>query len=139
MNFFWYSTAPMPIARIESPNVRPYSGVAIEYAHSPSEPNGLYSHGQNKKISSSASPEKPPSRSQYATDRSARFSPLVPGTGQRSSSKTVCTPSIFPPSSTSCSRVIDASSASVGGLTSEDSLMLALQPKDTHRWRRQSR
>ena len=28
MNFFWYSTAPMPIARIDSPNVRPYSGVA---------------------------------------------------------------------------------------------------------------
>ena len=30
MNFFWYSTAPMPIARIDSPNVRPYSGVASE-------------------------------------------------------------------------------------------------------------
>ena len=28
MNFFWNSTAPMPIARIDSPNVSPYSGVA---------------------------------------------------------------------------------------------------------------
>ena len=31
MNFFWYSTAPMPIARIDRPNVSPYSGVARSY------------------------------------------------------------------------------------------------------------
>ena len=85
MNFFWYSTAPMPIARIDSPNVRPYSGVASEYRNSPSDPYGLYSHGQNRKITSSARPAKPPSRSQYETVRSARFSALVPGTGQRGS------------------------------------------------------
>ena len=28
MNFFWKSTAPMPIARIDRPKVMPYSGVA---------------------------------------------------------------------------------------------------------------
>ena len=27
MNFFWNSTAPMPIARMDNPNVTPYSGV----------------------------------------------------------------------------------------------------------------
>ncbi len=30
MNFFWNSTAPMPIARMDNPKVSPYSGVASE-------------------------------------------------------------------------------------------------------------
>src|SRR5215212_12118288 len=85
MNFFWYSTAPMPMARIESPNVSPYSGVARSYHQWPSVSLPLYSHGQNRKISSSARPKRPPSRSQLVTERAARFSALVSLTGQRSS------------------------------------------------------
>ncbi|COX11129.1 Uncharacterised protein [Mycobacterium tuberculosis] len=45
----------------------------------------LNSHGQNRKISNSASPNTPPSKSHTATERSARFSALVPSTGQRGS------------------------------------------------------
>ncbi len=85
MNFFWNSTAPMPIARIDSPNVRPYSGVASVYSKSPADAVGLYSHGQNRKISSSASPEKPPSSSQNATCARRASRPWCPATGQRGS------------------------------------------------------
>ena len=85
MNFFWNSTAPIPIDRIDSPNVSPYSGVASVYHRLPGAPSGFHCHGQNKKISSSASPENPPSSSQDATRRSARFSARVPATGQRGS------------------------------------------------------
>src|SRR6185436_3045019 len=108
------------------------------YQISPAEPIGWYSHGQNRKISSSASPEKPPSRSQYATERSARFSALVPETGQRSSRKTVSTPSILPPSSTSCSRDIEASSASLG-VSFTSSLMPSLPATEPRRYRRRFR
>src|ERR1700716_598198 len=102
--------------------------------NSPDEPYGLYSHGQNKNTTSSASPERPPSRSQYATVRSARFSALVPGTGQRSSLKTVSTPSSLPPSSTSSSRDIEPSSASLGWVSVPltSSLMLGLRSTAPH-------
>ena len=82
---------------MDSPKVRPYSGVVSEYTKLPPAPFDLYSHGQNKKTSSSASPKPPPSKSQRATPRSARFSAWVPSTGQRGSLKTVSTPSILPP------------------------------------------
>ncbi len=85
MNFFWNSTAPMAIDRTDIPKVSPYSGVVSEYRKLPSASAGLYSHGQNKKISSSANPNAPPSKSHIATLRSARFSALVPSTGQRGS------------------------------------------------------
>src|ERR1700761_557394 len=77
---------------------------------------GLYSHGQNKKISSSNSPKPPPSKSHSATQRSARFSALVPSTGQRGSLNTVSTPSSLPPSVSSSCCDIAASAASLGSL-----------------------
>jgi hypothetical protein len=85
MNFFWYSTAPTPMARIDSPKVNPYIGVARSYQRWSGALPPLYSHGQNRKTISSAIPETPPSISQSATRRSARFSALVSGMGQRSS------------------------------------------------------
>src|ERR1700738_3683312 len=62
MNFFWNSTAPIPIDRIDSPNVSPYSGVASVYHRLPGAPSGFHSHGQNKKISTRDNPENPRSR-----------------------------------------------------------------------------
>ena len=81
MNRFWKITAPIPIARIDNPNVSPYRGVVRLYI----QLSGSYSHGQNRKISSSASPDNPPSSSQDATRRSARFSAFVPSTCHRGS------------------------------------------------------
>src|ERR1700744_2958436 len=131
MNFFWKSTAPIAMHSTDPPNVRPSSGAANEYANSPDDPFGWYSHGQNRNTSSSANPSNPPSKSQIGSRRSARFSALVPGTGQRGSLKTVSTPSILPPSSTSSSRDMALSSASVGSPLS--SVMIAPQSTAPHR------
>src|SRR5437588_2226664 len=88
----------------------------MEYQKLPSAASGLYSHGQNRNTSSSAIPNRPPSKSQTATWRSVRFSARVPGTGQRGSLYTVSTPSIRPPRATSSSRDIAFNSASLGSV-----------------------
>src|SRR6202023_4273282 len=96
------------------PKVKPYNGVASEYRKLPAASLGRYSHGQNRKTTSNASPNPPPSKSQRATECSARFSALVPSTGQRGSLKTLSTPSSLPPSAPSSRCDIVSSAASSG-------------------------
>ena len=132
MNRFWYRTAPTPMARMDSPKVIPYIGVAQEYSRLPLTPYGLYSQGQNRKTSSSSRPITPPNSSQNATRRSDRFSARVPGTGQRSSLKTVSTPSIRPPRAASSDSDIAERFSPCGLL---DSLMTVPRSTSRRRWR----
>src|SRR5699024_6305504 len=105
---------PIANARIATPSVTPSTGVYSVYKKCPSVPGYLYRHGHQINATTNARPAIAETTNHVEINRSARFSALVPFTGQGSGYSSICTPSRLVPSLTSWSRSISASCSAVG-------------------------